>query len=163
MSLQLRTLLPPGLIQGQMLPLDAPEVEVSGSLWGGRALNYVSAVNTISVLYRLSRESRFVPYSPTMHWYSHTKLTAVTPLQLSQSAVCKSLLLPPRWKSFQVPFHQPPVLLAFQRPKPTSSRWTRWPKPGAPEIWFWAGLELNTGCLEHGHLLIHESDQHSAT
>jgi len=161
-SLQLRSLSPPELVHGRMLVLDAPAVECSGSPWGTRAPNYVSAVDTNPVLHRLPQESRSVWYSPTRQGYSPSQSTTVTPLELSQSAVCKSLLLPPRWKSFQVPFHPPPVILAYQHPKPTSSRWARSPKPGAPENSFRAGLALNTCGLEHGYLLIDELDEHSA-
>jgi len=124
-------------------------------------MNYVSAVDTIPVLHRLSRETHSVPYSPSLQGNFPNKLSGVTPLQLSQAAVCKSLLLPPWWKSFQIPFHPPPVLLSYQHPKPTSSRWTRLPKPGAPATLFRAGLELNTCGLEHGHLLIGKLDEHS--
>ena len=160
-SLQLRALSLPGLVQGRMLVQDAPAVEFSGSPRAGGGLNYVSTVDTIPVLHWLSQDSRSVPYSPTLQGYSPTKSTVVTPLQLSQLAVCKSLLLPPRWMSFHVPFHPPPVLLAYQHPEPTSSRSTRSPKPGAPDTSFWTGLELNTCGLKHGHLLIDESDEHS--
>jgi len=161
-SVQLQALSRLGLVQGRMLAQDAPAVVFSGSLWRGGVLNYVFAVNAIPILHPLSWDSRSVPYSPTLQGYSPTTSAAVTPLQLSKSAVCKSLLLPPRWMSLQVPFHPPPVLLAYQHPKPTSSWWTRSPKPGAPETSFWEGLELNTCGLEHGHLLIDESDDHSA-
>jgi len=85
-SLQLRALSPPGLVQGWMLAQDAFVVEFSESQWGGVALNYVSAVGTIPVLHRLSRDSYSVPYSPTQQGYSPTKSTVVTPLQFSQSA-----------------------------------------------------------------------------
>jgi len=161
-SLQLRALSPPGLVQGRMLGLDAPAVEYSESPWGGGVLNYVSVVDTIPVLHWLSLESCSVPYSPTRDGYSPTKSTAVTPLQLSQSAVCKSLPLPPRWKSLQDPFHPPPVLLADQHPKHTSSRRTRLPIPGVPETSFRAGLELITCGVEHSHQLIDGSDEHAA-
>jgi len=160
--LQLQALSPPGLVQGWMLALDTPVVEFSGSTWGNGALNSVSAADAIPVLHRLSWESHSVPYSPTCQGYSLTQPTAVTPLQLSQLAICKSLLLPPRWNSFQVPFHPPLVLLAYQHPKPTSSRWTRSSGPGVLETLFRAGLELNTCCLKLCQLLIDESDECSA-
>jgi len=94
--------------------------------------------------------------SPTLQWHSPIKCTVATPLQLSQSPICKSLPLQPRGKSFQDPFHLPPVLLAYQHPKLIYSRWTRWPKPGAPETYFRPVVELNTWGLEYGHLLIGE-------
>jgi len=103
-----------------------------------------------------------VPDLPTLQGYFPTKSTMVTPCHHSQSAVCISLPLPLRWKSRQDPFHLPPALLAYQNPKPTSSRWTIWPKPGAPESSFRAGLELTTCGLDHGHQLIGESNGHSA-
>jgi len=109
------------------------------------------------------QESHCVPKSPTVQGYSPIKWTVATPLQLSQWTICKALAQQPRWKSFQDPFHPPLVLLAYQNPKPTSSRCTRWPKPGAPETLFRVGLELNTCGLEPSHLLIDEYDKHSAT
>jgi len=81
-SLQLRALSPPGLVEWWISALDAPAVEVFGSVWGGGALNYVSAVDTIPVLHQLSRESHSIPYSPCLRGYSPTKSTAVTPWQL---------------------------------------------------------------------------------
>jgi len=97
---------------------DALAVELSESLGGRGALNYVSSVDTIHVLQRLFWETRSVANSPSLQLYSLTKSTAVTPSQLSQSAGCKSLLLPARWKSVQAPFHPSRVLLGYQHPNP---------------------------------------------
>jgi len=95
----IHALTPQGLVRGMIWALDAPEEEVSPSLWDSAAQDYVSAMDTSSIIHRSSWESCFVPYSPPFQGYSPTTSTAVTPLQLSQSAVCISLLLPPRWKS----------------------------------------------------------------
>jgi len=119
-------------------------------------------MDTISVLHWYPLKSCLVLCSPTVQWYSPTQSTVVTPSQLSQSVVCISMLLPLRWKSFQDPIHPPPILLAYQHLKPSSSQWTVWPKPGAPETWSWAGQELNTGGQGHDHQLIGESVGYSA-
>jgi len=145
-----------------MYALDALPVELSVSLKGGGAQKSVSTTDTTLVLHRLPRESHFVPYSPTRKGCSPWKSAAVTPIHLSYSVDYISLLLPPTWNSCQDRFHPPPVLLAYQNPKPTSSQWTRWPKPGAPETSFWGGLEFNTSGQEHGHLLIGKLDGQSA-
>ena len=68
------------------------------------------------------QESHFVAKSPTIQWYSPIKWTVATPLQHSQSPVCRSLLLPSRWMSVQDPFHVQSVLVAYQYPNPTSSQ-----------------------------------------
>jgi len=86
-----------------------------------------------SRFHRQCWESRCVPKSPTLPGYSPIKWTVATPLQLSQSPISKALPLQQMWKSCQYPFHPPPVLLAYQHPKPTSSHWTIWPQLGAPE------------------------------
>jgi len=128
----------------------------------GWAQNSLSGVNTTPGLHRQCPRSRCMPKSHTRHWYSPIKWMVATRIQLSQSPICKSLPLQPSWKSFQALFNPPPVLLAYQNPKPTTSRWMIWPQRRAPETSFWAGLELNTCGLENSHLLIDESDEHSA-
>jgi len=104
-----------------------------------------------------------VPDYLSLQGYSPTKSTAVTPLQLLNSAIWISLSVPLRWKFCQDPFRPPPVLLVYQYPSPTFSQWTVCPKGGMPETSFRAGLELNSCGLEHGHRLIGQSDGHSAT
>jgi len=152
----------PRLFQGLIQVLDGREVALSVSPTGGGAQNSISGAATTFVLHRQCRESCCAPKSPTLQWYFPIKLTMAALLQLSEWAICKASLQQPRWKSFQGPFHPPTVLRAYQHPKPISSRWTRWPKPGAPETLFRAGLELNTCSLEPGHLLIDKLNKHSA-
>jgi len=124
---------PPRLGHGPRYVLDAREVVLSGSATGGGAKNSISAVGTTPVHHLQCKESHSVPKSPTLQGYSPIKWTVATPLQLSQAPICKALPLQPRWKSVQDPSHLPPVLLAYQHPKPTSSQGTRWPKPGVPD------------------------------
>ena len=124
-------LLPPELVQGLRSVLDARGVVLTGSPTSGGAQNSISGADTTPVLHRQCRESRCAPKSPTLQGYSPIQWTVATPLRLSQSTICKALLLQPRWKSFQNPFHPPPVLLAYQHPKPISLQWTRWPKSDA--------------------------------
>ena len=132
-SLPLRALKPPRLVQGLIQVLDTCEVVLSVSPTCVGSHNSISGVDTTPVLNRQCWERRCVPKSPTLEGYSPIKWTVATPLQLSQSPNCKSLQQQPRWKSFQAPFYPPPVLLAYEHPKPTSSRWTIWPKPGEPD------------------------------
>jgi len=109
------------------------EVVLSVSPTAGGAQNLISGADTTPSLHRQCWESYCAPKSLTLQGYSLIKWTVATPLQLSQSPICKALPLQLRWKSCQDPFHPPPVLLEYQHPKPISSRWTIWPKPGAPE------------------------------
>jgi len=132
-SLPLRALLTPGLVQGLRLVLDACRVVLTGSPTGSGVQNSNSGADTTLILHQQCRESRCAPKSPTLQRYSPIKWTVAIPLQLSQSPISKALPLQPRWKSFRDPFYPPPVLLAYQHPKPISLRSTRCPIPGAPK------------------------------
>jgi len=79
MSVPLRALWPLRLVQGLMSVLEAPKVELCGSLKGSEAQNSVSAMDTTPILHQYSWDSHSVPYSPTLQGYSPTKLTAATP------------------------------------------------------------------------------------
>jgi len=131
-SQPLWALLPPEYVQRPRSVLDPRGVRLTGSPTDGGAQNSISGADTTTAVHRHCLESCCAPISPTLQGYSPMKWTVATPLRLSKSPICKALPLQPRWKSYQDPFHPPPVLLAYQHPKPISSRWTRWPKPGAP-------------------------------
>jgi hypothetical protein len=142
--------------------LNPSAVELSVSWRDSGAQNSVSAMNTTPLLQQLSQQSHCVPHSPSRQGYSPTKWTMALPLHLSQSAVYISLLLPLRGKSGQDPFHPPPVLLAYQNPKPTFLQGSIWPKPGAPKTCSWTSLEWITCGFEHGHLPSGETEGHLA-